>query len=77
MLRGAADTRVPMVLAAVGYWVVGMPVGLALAFAAGLGAVGIWIGLSAGLAMVAILLLARVRNRLWRHVPEAAGPTHA
>ena len=77
VLRGAADTRIPMVLAAVGYWVVGMPVGIALAFAADLGAVGIWIGLSAGLAMVALLLLARVRNRLWRHVPEAAGPIHS
>jgi MATE family multidrug resistance protein len=27
ILRGAGDTRVPMLLAALGYWVVGMPVG--------------------------------------------------
>ncbi|MEO5509428.1 MAG: MATE family efflux transporter [Longimicrobiales bacterium] len=65
VLRGAADTRVPMVLAALGYWAIGMPVGYTLAFHFHLGALGIWIGLSAGLALVAILLLIRARKVLW------------
>ena len=76
VLRGAADTRIPMVLAGVGYWIVGMPVGMLLAFTAGMGAVGIWVGLSAGLAMVAVLLLARVRSQLWKHVPDATAQPH-
>jgi MATE family multidrug resistance protein len=40
-LRGLRDTRVPMLLAAVGYWVIGLPVGLLLGFPLGLGASGI------------------------------------
>jgi MATE family multidrug resistance protein len=65
VLRGAADTRVPMIVALLGYWVCGLPIGYWLAFHAGMGAVGIWIGLSVGLAVVAVLLLARVRHRLF------------
>ena len=49
-LRGLRDTRVPMLLAAAGYWGIGFVVGAALAFPGGLGAVGLWWGLAAGLA---------------------------
>jgi MATE family multidrug resistance protein len=63
VLRGLHDTRVPMVFALVGYWVIGFPLGLLLAFRAGLGGVGIWIGLAAGLAIVAVLLLWRWQAR--------------
>jgi MATE family multidrug resistance protein len=73
VLRGAADTAVPMVLAGLGYWVFGMPIGYALAFHYDLGAVGIWIGLSAGLALVAFFLLIRARIVLWRATPDADG----
>lgn len=59
MLRGLHDTRVPMVIAAFGYWVIGIGVGYWLAFAAGWKGVGIWAGLAAGLAIVALLMLAR------------------
>ena len=57
VLRGAADTRVPMVIAALGYWCVGLPVSYFLAFRHDAGPTGVWIGLSAGLAAVAVLLL--------------------
>lgn len=63
MLRGLHDTRVPMVYAAIGYWGVGMPLGALLAFQFGLAGAGIWIGLSGGLAAVAVLLLARWLRR--------------
>lgn len=62
VLRGAGDTRVPMLLAGVGYWVVGMPVGYLLGFRTVLGPVGVWAGLSTGLAAVGILLALRVRR---------------
>ena len=61
-LRGLADTRVPMVFAAIGYWVLGLPAGLALAWWAGLGPAGIWMGLAIGLTVVAGLMLARWRR---------------
>jgi MATE family multidrug resistance protein len=58
-LRGFKDTRVPMLFAALGYWVIGLPLGIALALPAGLGARGVWWGLAAGLAIVAVLMLRR------------------
>ena len=66
MLRGLHDTRWPLLFALVGYWVVGLGVGSWLAFAADWKGVGIWIGLAAGLASVAALMLARwlMRERL-------------
>lgn len=68
-LRGMNDTRVPLVFAAVSYWLVGFTTACGLGFRTGLGAVGVWIGLSCGTAVYAILLLLRFRllaNRL-RH----------
>ncbi len=65
VLRGAADTRIPMIIALVGYWLCGLPVGYWLGFHTSYGPVGIWIGLSVGLAVVAVLLFFRVRHRLF------------
>jgi multidrug resistance protein, MATE family len=59
MLRGLHDSRIPLLVALLGYWAIGAPVGVALGFATPLGAVGVWIGLALGLAVVAILLTAR------------------
>uniref|UniRef100_A0A832I2H8 Multidrug-efflux transporter n=1 Tax=Eiseniibacteriota bacterium TaxID=2212470 RepID=A0A832I2H8_UNCEI len=66
VLRGVGDTRTPLVVNLIGYWVLALPVALWLAFRAGLGPVGLWWGLVAGLMIVAVVLLARVRARLWR-----------
>lgn len=61
VLRGAADTRVPALIALFGYWALGLPLGLALGFWAGLGPAGLWWGLTLGLSSVAILFLSRIR----------------
>jgi multidrug resistance protein, MATE family len=66
VLRGAGDTRVPMLLAGVGYWGIGATSSYLLAFRFGLGPVGVWIGLSLGLAAVALALGVRARAVLWR-----------
>jgi MATE family multidrug resistance protein len=58
-LRGLRDTRVPAILVGIGYWGIGLPVGLALAFPLDLGASGIWTGLTVGMTLVAVLLLTR------------------
>lgn len=74
VLRGAADTRAPMIIAALGYWGLGVTVAWVLAFRAGLGPIGIWAGLSIGLAAVALLLVLRIRRVLWhREVRPVAG----
>jgi MATE family multidrug resistance protein len=66
MLRGLHDTRWPLLFALVGYWVVGLGIGVWLAFGRDWKGVGIWIGLASGLAAVAALMLARwtMRERL-------------
>ena len=63
VLRGLHDTRMPMLFALVGYWVIGLPLSASLAFSVGLGGVGIWMGLATGLAIVAVLMIRRWRNR--------------
>jgi MATE family multidrug resistance protein len=59
MLRGLYDTRVPMLIAGIGYWVIGLPLGALLAFHFRVGGVGIWIGLAAGLGAVGITMTMR------------------
>jgi hypothetical protein len=44
VLRGASDTRVPMLYAAISYWAIGAPAAYILGFVAGLGPVGVWGG---------------------------------
>src|SRR5262249_37536572 len=55
-LRGYKDTRIPLALAAFGYWGVGFPVSWGLAFPMHRGPVGIWWGLAIGLAATAFVL---------------------
>ncbi|BAT59237.1 multidrug resistance protein NorM [Variibacter gotjawalensis] len=62
-LRGLRDTRMPMLIAAFGYWVMGLPLCLALGFWSGLGGVGIWIALATSLAVVAVIMVWRWVNR--------------
>lgn len=58
-LRGLKDTRGPMWLAGASYWLAGAPMGIALAFWAGLRGMGVWLGLAFGLAVAAITLATR------------------
>jgi MATE family multidrug resistance protein len=60
VLRGAGDTRVPLLINIVGFWCIGFPTSLALAFRFGFGPQGLWWGLVVGLATVAAALLIRV-----------------
>jgi len=58
-LRGLYDTRVPLVIATIGYWAIGLTGAYGLAFTLGLGIDGLWWGLALGLAFTGTLLAIR------------------
>ena len=64
ILRGVEDTKVPMVLVATSYWLIGAPTCLVLGFRFELGAAGIWTGLAIGLCTAAVALSIRLWARL-------------
>jgi MATE family multidrug resistance protein len=80
MLRGIQDTAVPMVIAAVSYWAVGLPVAYLLGFGLtldpgpgmGFGEVGVWLGLVASLIVASGLLMARFWSLAPRPLPTPA-----
>jgi multidrug resistance protein, MATE family len=59
LLRGLHDTKVPMWINLVAYWVIALPLGSWFAFGRGEGAVGMWVGLAWGLLLAALLLVLR------------------
>ena len=69
LLRGVQDTTVPMVMAAVSYWVIGMPCSYYFGFVLGYEGIGVWMGLVVGLACAAVLLSAR----FWRVILGRVG----
>ncbi len=71
LLRGVKDTRVPMVIAAFSYWVVGIGTSYLLGVTLGLDGQGIWFGLVIGLSVAAVLLMLRFWRGAGRAVPVA------
>ena len=73
LLRGVQDTRVPMWMAVLSYWLVGIPASYALAFPLGFGGVGLWFGLVLGLACAGALMMRRFWRGPWlREKPDRA-----
>ncbi len=72
LLRGVRDTRVPMWIAIVSYWFVGVPVSYGVAFLLGFGAPGLWLGLAVGLAVAAAFLMLRFWRGSWLVAQAAA-----
>lgn len=68
LLRGLQDAKVPMVMAGLSYWVVGLPSSYYFGFVRGMDGIGVWMGLVLGLACAAILLMARFWMRSVREV---------
>ncbi len=66
-LRGAGDTRTPMWCHFAGYWGIGLPLGASLCFQHGMGAAGLWIGLSVGLVVIGVVLV-----EVWRRKSKAS-----
>ena len=59
-LRGMQDTKGPMWITMIAYWIVAFPVGIYLSRFTSMGAPGVWIGLIVGLTVACILLLMRL-----------------
>ncbi len=68
LLRGLQDAKIPMVMAGLSYWVVGIPASYYFGFVQGMDGIGIWLGLVLGLACAAVLLMARFWMRSVRAV---------
>ena len=64
-LRGAGDTKTPMLANFVAYWFIGIPLGYFLCFRLGWGALGIWIGLCVGLMIIGSALLVAWHKRVF------------
>jgi len=73
LLRGLKDTRTPMILAVISYWIIGIPAAWWLGFPGGFAGAGIWAGLAIGLACAAILLTMRffLMTRKFARIPAA------
>jgi MATE family multidrug resistance protein len=65
-LRGAGNTRIPMLANLVGYWVLGLPLGAFLCFRLKMGALGMWVGLC-----LALVLIGSVLAAVWYSVIKA------
>lgn len=73
VLRGAADTTFPAVMAVLGFWGIGFPSSWYLGFRAGWGPAGLWWGFTAGLAAVTLLYGLRIVLRFRGHIDREAG----
>jgi MATE family multidrug resistance protein len=73
LLAGVQDTRIPMALASVSYWLIGIPASYVLAFPLGFGAVGLWLGLVVGLLCASVSLMLR----FWLRLPRDTRPAMA
>ncbi|NSY38518.1 MATE family efflux transporter [Leisingera sp. ANG59] len=63
LLRGVQDTGMPMVIAALSYWAVGIPASYVFGFLLGWGGLGVWMGLVAGLTTAGLFLMLRFWRR--------------
>jgi MATE family multidrug resistance protein len=61
-LRGLQDVKIPMYITFVAYWIIGFPISIYLGLYTDLKAIGVWIGLLAGLTAAAAFLFIRFNN---------------
>jgi MATE family multidrug resistance protein len=71
-LRGLGETRAPMLANLVGYWVLGLPLGVFLCFGLRWGIYGLWIGLTLALVVIALALIARWKRDADKQLPASS-----
>ncbi len=70
LLRGLHDTTIPMYLAIISYWIIGLPIGYLLSFHYNFGPQGIWLGLVLGLGSACVFLFTRLVVNIQRFSPK-------
>ena len=70
VLRGIADTKIPMIITFVAYWIIGLPGGYLLGFTFHLGVQGVWVALLCALTFSAVMLTLRfnIKSRQKVHI---------
>ncbi len=68
VLRGIGDTRAPLIVNLIGFWLLGVPISVYLGFFTSARAAGLWLGFVAGLGSVAVFLLLRIRVLMRREL---------
>lgn len=63
-LRGIKDTKIPMIMSAIAFYLISIPLGYILGFKLHLGLNGVWLGLAAGLMFIAIISLFRFKKMI-------------
>ncbi|HGG03884.1 MAG TPA: MATE family efflux transporter [Aliiroseovarius sp.] len=63
LLRGVQDTKIPMLIAALSYWVIGVPMSYLLGVKWQYGGAGVWAGLVIGLTIAGVLMMLRFWRR--------------
>ncbi|MBC7539234.1 MAG: MATE family efflux transporter [Bacteriovorax sp.] len=66
VMRGLHETKIPMVLGFISYWMIGLPIGCYFTYRKGLEARGLWMGLAFGLLCMCILLFILYKNKIKR-----------
>lgn len=69
LLRGIKDVKIPTLLIAIAYWVIGLPAGYMLAFVFKMGASGMWLGFIIGLTLASTFLIIRFLRMSGKNVP--------
>jgi MATE family multidrug resistance protein len=71
VLRGMTDVTIPMIIAFIAYWVIGIPIGYILGFNLGLEASGVWMSLTLGLIVAAIFFTLRIHKNIKTYFRKA------
>ena len=66
VMRGLQETKIPMILGFISYWIIGLPIGCYLTYHLGFEARGLWMGLALGLLCMCILLIILYKNKIKR-----------
>jgi MATE family multidrug resistance protein len=66
VMRGLQETKIPMILGFISYWIIGLPIGCYFTYRLGYEARGLWMGLAAGLSCMCCLLIMLYKNKIKR-----------
>ncbi|KAL1780151.1 multidrug and toxin extrusion protein 1 [Sigmodon hispidus] len=72
VLRGTGNQKVGAIVNAIGYYVIGLPIGISLMFPAKLGVIGLWSGIIICTVCQVICFLAFIARLNWKHACQQA-----